>query len=60
MTIPKTSQGSMRIVILSGGKSCSFAGTVIMAKRAGKCVIAVSLLPKKGKSITRRTSIVVR
>jgi hypothetical protein len=60
MTIPKTSQGSMRIVIVSGDKYCAFSGTSIMAKRTGKCVIAVSLLPKKGKSITRRTSIVVR
>jgi hypothetical protein len=60
MTIPKTSQGTMRIVIVSGGASCSFSGTAIAAKRAGKCVIAVTLLPKKGKSITRRTSIVVR
>ena len=60
MTIPKTSQGSMRIVIISGDKYCAFSGTSIMAKRAGKCVIAVSLLPKKGKTITRRTSIVVR
>ena len=60
MTIPKTSQGSMRIVIISGGASCSFSGTAIAAKRAGKCVIAVTLLPKKGKSVTRRTSIVVR
>ena len=60
MAIPTTSQGTMRIVIVSGGASCSFMGTAIAAKRAGKCVIAVTLLPKKGKSVTRRTSIVVR
>ena len=60
MAIPKTSQGSMRIVIISGDKYCAFSGTSILAKRAGRCVIAVSLLPKKGKTITRRTSIVVR
>ncbi len=60
MTIPRTSQGSMRIVIVSGDKYCAFSGTLIVAKRAGKCVVAVSLLPKKGKTITRRTSIVVR
>jgi hypothetical protein len=60
MEIPKTSQGSMRIVIVSGASRCVFRGSAIAAIQKGKCTISVTLLPKQGKSVTRRTSITVR
>jgi hypothetical protein len=60
MAIPKTSQGSMRIVIVSGVTRCVFRGNAIAAVQRGKCTISVTLLPKQGKSVTRRTSITVR
>jgi hypothetical protein len=60
MTIPKTSQGSLRIAIVTGASRCVFVGRAIAARRPGVCTIAVTLLPKKGHSITRRTSISVR
>ena len=60
MAIPKTSQGSMRIVIVSGVTRCVFRGNAIAAVQKGKCTISVTLLPKQGKSVTRRTSITVR
>ena len=60
MTVPKTSKGSMRIAITAGGSRCVFRGSAIVGARAGKCTVAVTLMPKKGKSTTRLTTITVR
>ena len=59
LAIPKKSQGKMRISIIKGAKNCRFSGTSIRAIRRGTCVVAVQLLPKKGKKITRKTTITV-
>ncbi len=60
MTVPKTSKGSMRIAITSGGSRCLFRGSAIVGTRVGKCTVAVTLMPKVGKTITRHTTITVR
>ena len=60
LSIPKKSQGSMRISILKGSRYCMFAGMTIKGIRAGKCSIAVVLIPKKGKTVIRNTSLTVR
>ena len=60
MAVPKTSKGSMRIAITSGGSRCVFRGSAIVGVRAGKCTVAVTLMPKAGKNTTRRTTISVR
>ena len=60
LAIPKSSQGSMRISILKGGRYCMFAGMTIKGVRKGKCSIAVVLIPKRGKTVIRNTSLTVR
>ena len=60
MNVPKTSKGSMRIAITSGGSRCVFRGSAIVGIRAGTCIVAVTLMPKMGKNTTRRTTITVR
>ena len=60
MAVPKTSKGSMRISIVSGNTRCRFRGSTVVGVRVGSCAIAVTLMPKRGKNITRRTTIVVR
>ena len=59
LAIPKKSQGKMRISITKGAKNCRFSGTSIRAIRKGTCVVAVQLLPKTGKKVTRKMTITV-
>ena len=59
MTIPKTSKGKMRISITRGAKFCAFKNTSIRATRKGRCTVTVTMIPKKGKEITRKTTIAV-
>jgi hypothetical protein len=60
LSIPKKSEGKMRISIIKGSKNCRFVGTSIRAVRKGTCTVSVTLLPKKGKKITRQTVISIR
>lgn len=60
MVVPKTSQGSMRIVIVTGVSRCVFRGSTILGIRPGQCTVAITLMPKKGPQTTRRTTITVR
>ncbi len=60
LSIPKKSQGKMRISIIKGAKNCRFVGTSIRAVRRGTCTVSLTLLPKKGKKITRQTVISIR
>jgi hypothetical protein len=59
MHIPKTSQGKLRISIVDGARFCAFSKTSIRAVRLGRCTIAVTMLPKKGKTVTRKTTITI-
>ena len=59
MKIPKTSQGKLRISIVRGTQNCAFIKTNIRAVKKGKCAVSVTLVPKKGKIVTRKTTITV-
>lgn len=60
LAVPKKSQGKMRISIVKGTGTCRFVGTSIRALRKGTCTVSVSLVPKTGKTLTRKTTITVR
>jgi len=60
MTIPKTSQGKLRISIVAGTRFCTFNGNSIRAVQKGRCTIAVTMVPKRGRTFTRQTTITVR
>lgn len=59
MTIPKTSQGKLRISIVGGTKYCAFGKASIRGVRKGLCTVSVTLVPKRGRPITRKTTISV-
>jgi alpha-tubulin suppressor-like RCC1 family protein len=59
MTIPKTSQGKLRISIVGGSKYCAFGKASIRGVRKGLCTVSVTLVPKRGRPITRKTTISV-
>ena len=60
MKIPRRSVGTMRISITKGKQYCAFAGTSLKAVRKGKCTIVVIYLPKKGPSVLRSNTLIVR
>jgi hypothetical protein len=60
MSIPKQSLGIMRISIVKGNKYCIFVGKTIRGIKNGKCIIVVKLIPKRGLSTSRRTTMTVR
>jgi hypothetical protein len=60
MAIPKTSLGKLRISILAGTRVCTFKGNSIRAVQKGRCTIAVTMVPKRGRTFTRQTTITVR
>lgn len=59
MTIPKTSKGKLRISIVRGAQNCVFTNTSIRAVRKGRCTVSVTMVPKNGKTFTRKTTITV-
>jgi hypothetical protein len=60
MSIPKKSVGTMRITIVKGAKYCTFVGTHVRGVGTGVCSITVAMIPKKGKKVTRTTTLTVR
>jgi hypothetical protein len=59
LTIPKTSQGSMRFTIVRGSKYCTFVGTKVKGIRKGTCSVLVTLIPKRGVRTLRTAKVVV-
>ena len=59
LVIPKTSQGTMRLSIVRGTRSCAFAGARVKGVRRGSCTVLVTLIPKRGKRTLRTARIVV-
>lgn len=57
MTVPKTSKGKLRISIVRGAQNCVFSNTSIRAVRKGRCTVSVTMVPKNGKTFTRKTTI---
>jgi hypothetical protein len=50
----------MRITIVKGTKYCTFVGTQVRGVRKGTCAITIVMIPKKGKKVTRTTTLTVR
>ncbi len=59
LTIPKTSQGSMRFTIVRGSRYCTFVGTKVKGIRKGTCSVLVTLIPKRGIRTLKTAKIVV-
>ena len=59
LKIPKTSQGSLRLTIVRGARSCMFVGTKVRGTRKGTCSVLVTLIPKRGPRILRTAKVVV-
>jgi alpha-tubulin suppressor-like RCC1 family protein len=59
LTIPKTSQGTMRFTIVRGSKYCAFVGTKVKGIRKGTCSVLVTLIPKRGVRTLRTAKVVV-
>jgi len=60
MAIPRRSQGTMRISISTGRRTCVFEGSSIRGARRGSCTVAVLLRPVRGRSILRTLTVRVR
>ena len=59
LTIPKTSQGSMRLTIVRGLQNCSFVDTKVRGIKKGTCSVLVTLIPKRGPRVLRTAKVVV-
>ena len=59
LTIPKTSQGSMRFTIVRGSRYCTFVGTRVKGIRKGTCSVLVTRIPKRGTRTLKTAKIVV-
>ena len=59
LKIPKTSQGSLRLTIVRGARTCMFVGTKVRGTRKGTCSVLVTLIPKRGPRILRTAKVVV-
>lgn len=59
LSIPRGSQGTLRISILSGLRSCRFAGTSVRGTARGTCTVRALYLPKKGRTVSRTVTVKV-
>lgn len=59
LAIPRRSQGTMRISIVSGASRCEFAGSAVRGRSTGTCRVRVLLVPKKGATVSRTVTLTV-
>ena len=59
LSIPRRSQGTMRISIVSGASRCEFAGSAVRGRSTGTCRVRVLLVPKKGATVSRTVTLTV-
>ncbi len=59
LSIPRRSQGTMRISIVSGASRCEFAGSAVRGRATGTCRVRVLLVPKKGATVSRTVTLTV-
>jgi len=59
LAIPRKSQGTMRISIVSGTSRCAFAGSSVRGRSVGTCRVRVLLVPKKGRTVSRTVTVSV-
>ena len=53
LSIPRRSQGTMRISITSGTTRCRFAGSSVRGTSIGTCRVRVMMVPRTGRITTR-------
>ncbi|MFM9132539.1 MAG: hypothetical protein ACKORY_07440 [Actinomycetota bacterium] len=59
LAIPRKSQGTMRISIVSGASRCVFVGSAVRGTSTGTCRVRVLLVPKKGATVSRTVTLTV-
>ena len=59
LAIPRRSQGTMRISIVSGTVRCVFAGSAVRGTSTGTCRMRVLLVPKRGATVSRTVTLTV-
>lgn len=59
LAIPRKSQGTMRISIVSGASRCVFVGSAVRGASTGTCRVRVLLVPKKGATVSRTVTLTV-
>ena len=59
LSIPRRSQGTMRISIVSGASRCEFVGSAVRGRSTGTCRVRVLLVPKKGATVSRTVTLTV-
>jgi alpha-tubulin suppressor-like RCC1 family protein len=59
LAIPRRSQGTMRISIVSGTSRCVFVGSSVRGRSVGTCRVRVLLVPKKGRTVSRTVTVSV-
>ena len=57
VAIPRGSRGKLRLSIVSGARACGFVGSSVRGLRLGTCRVAVTLIPKKGRTTTRHVTV---
>ena len=59
LAIPRKSQGTMRISIVSGTSRCTFVGSSVRGRSVGTCRVRVLLVPKSGRTVSRTVTVSV-
>ena len=59
LSIPRKSQGTMRISITSGLTRCRFAGSSVRGTSIGTCRVRVMMVPRTGRVTTRYVTVKV-
>jgi len=59
LAIPRRSQGTMRISIVSGTSRCTFVGSSVRGRSVGTCRVRVLLVPKTGRTVSRTVTVSV-
>ena len=59
LAIPRGSQGRLRLSIISGSRSCRFAGTSVRGTARGTCTVRALLIPRRGATVVRSVTVKV-
>ena len=59
LSIPRSSQGTMRISITSGATRCRFVGSAVRGTSVGTCRVRVMMIPRTGHITTRYVTVTV-
>lgn len=59
LSIPRGSQGRLRLSITSGSRNCRFAGTSVRGTARGTCTVRALLIPRRGATVVRSVTVKV-